>query len=98
MGLMAYMGEKRLAESMRNYYTPEQLQAMLPKVGDVLERPPTLHKSLGFGEAAPQPCVVEYVNAPHRWYMVRFIKTGIRQCYKLPRVTGQGNQQRTVPE
>lgn len=39
-----------------------------------------------------QPCVVEYVNTAHRWYMVRFDKTGLRQCYKLPQIKGEGTE------
>lgn len=89
---------KERSRALDQYLTVEDCQAMLPQVGERLTRVPTLHKSLGTCTAAPQPCVVEYVNTPHRWYMVRFEKTGLRECYKLPRVKGQGRQQEVVAD
>lgn len=77
---------KRLRD---HYLTVDDVRAMLPEVGEKLHHVPTLHKSLGTCDAGPQPCVVEYVNTAHRWYMVRFEKTGFRQCYKLPLGKGE---------
>lgn len=61
----------------------EDAQAMLPEAGDELLRIPTLHKSLGLTQSPLRPCVVEYVNREHLWYMVRF-EDGYTECYKVP--------------
>lgn len=71
----------------KNPYSKEELQAMLPEVGDRLTRVPTYVK-MGWEQqqsATPQPCVVEYVNTEHLWYTVRF-ETGRTESYKVPEV------------
>lgn len=63
----------------------EALQAQLPKVGDIVHRTPTLHKSLGQCRAAAKCCrgVVTYVHEDHLWYTVRF-DGGYSESFKLP--------------
>jgi hypothetical protein len=56
---------------------------VLPRLGDRLMRKMT---SINFGtiDTKPEPCVVTYVNKPKRWYQVTFVKSGIKECYKVP--------------
>lgn len=63
----------------------ENARAELPKVGDRLMLPPTLHKGLGNTQARPRPCVVEYVNEEKLWYIVRF-DMGFRECFRVPEI------------
>lgn len=65
---------------------PEDVQAMLPKVGDRMTLTPTLHKSLGICTPRPREAVVVFVHPKHHWYMVRF-DNGLRECFKLPQPT-----------
>lgn len=56
----------------------------LPNVGD------RLIKLMSIGNLAPtelftpEECEVTYVNSDRNWYEVRFLKSGIRECYNLP--------------
>lgn len=60
----------------------EAVRALLPNVGDELMRTPHMQiTSLGFDRPRPQMCVVEYVNTEHMWYRVRFVDTGIVECF-----------------
>lgn len=47
-----------------------------PKLGDQLNLIMT-------GSTEPEPCIVTYVNKPHNYYQVRFINSGVRECYKV---------------
>lgn len=68
----------------RVIYTKEDVQAMLPKVGDRLMRVPPVHGTDRIKQAGlPQLCTVEDVHAEHLWYRVRFNK-GYCACYKMP--------------
>ena len=64
-------------------YRKENLQALLPKVGDSLMKIPTMNKERGLKDPPPLPCKVEYVNRDHLWYQVRF-NNGYTECYKVP--------------
>ena len=66
-------------------YRKEDLQALLPEVGDRLMKKPTMDKAAGMSDPPPLPCVVEYVHRDHMWYMVRFWK-GYTECYKVPEI------------
>ena len=69
----------------------EELQEFLPNVGDTLERVPTVYNStIGLERPKPQPCIVEYVNREHLWYKVRFVKTGLTECFKVPEFLTKG--------
>lgn len=69
----------------------EELQAFLPNVGDELMRKPTMcNTTLGLERPKPQPCIVEYVNREHLWYKVRFVETGLTECYKYPEILTKG--------
>ena len=62
----------------------DDLRAMLPNVGDIQYREPTI---AGYGyteERHLQRCVVVYVNVAHHWFEVRFDNGNIRESYKLP--------------
>lgn len=57
----------------------------LPKVGD------RLMKSISFtrafqGDDKLEPCVVVYVNKKKNYYLVEFIETKLKECYKVPEV------------
>ena len=65
--------------------TRNEARQLLPKVGDVREEIPTYSKAAGVPAPPPQKCVVVYVNTAHLWYRVRFIDTGLHECYKVPR-------------
>lgn len=55
----------------------------LPKVGERLMRTMT-NTSTGFSDDGPEPCDVVYVNKPHRYYMVQFVESHIKESYKPP--------------
>ena len=56
----------------------------LPKVGDRMTRIMS-RGNLGQAECfIPEPCEVVYVNQAHNWYEVRFLNSGLRECYSLP--------------
>ena len=40
--------------------------------------------STGFSDDGPEPCDVVYVNKPHRYYMVQFVESHIKESYKPP--------------
>ena len=57
----------------------------LPKVGDIFI------KSISFthafqGDDKLEPCVVVYVNEKKNYYLVEFIETKLKECYKVPEV------------
>lgn len=56
----------------------------LPNVGDKLVRIMT-STTWDIGDVRrPEPCVVTYINKTHGWFEVRFLDSGIKECYKLP--------------
>ena len=65
--------------------TPDDVRAMLPKVGDRLMRKPTCYYGFysRFRVDRELPCEVVYVHPEHLWYAVRF-SSGIIESYKLP--------------
>ena len=80
----------RREQAAHGPYTKEELQAMLPKVGEHLMKKPSCSVSCQIEPMKEQPCVVVEVNEAHLWYRVQFDKTGICQCYKLPEVDYTG--------
>lgn len=65
-------------------FSVEQLQSMLPKVGDRLMKPMARSSTFSTEVIAPEPCIVVEVNKEYLWYRVCFDKTGLHQCFKLP--------------
>lgn len=63
----------------------EDVQAQLPKVGDVRIETTIVHRYWNYEVASVQECVVDYVNLEHLWYRVRF-KNGTLESYKLPKL------------
>lgn len=61
----------------------EELQAMLPQLGEQRMETPTLRKMQGVSEARPQPCKVVYIHPDHLYYTVEF-RNGVRESYKVP--------------
>lgn len=59
----------------------------LPSVGDRLMRIMSGSKSANYKYyEITEPCTVVYVNKDKAYYTVQFIKTGIRESYKVPEV------------
>lgn len=85
-GLVAHAEHKE----MRHPYTKEELRAMLPKVGDRRMEKMTAATNAQISALPPQPCTVVEVNEEAYWYRVRFDKTGICQCFKLPPTSWTG--------
>jgi len=88
------MGKKKKAEALGNKiqeakyhpYTREQLEAMLPAVGTYLMRTPAaLDDQYGRG-VMPRRCVAVEVNTFALWYRVRFLGSGLHQCFKVPEI------------
>lgn len=57
----------------------------MPKVGDRLMKVMS-STSLGRFEDKAEPCVVVYVSEPKHYYTVQFVKSGIKESYKVPNV------------
>lgn len=81
---------ERREMAARKPYTKEELRAMLPQVGD--RRMEIMCASTNAQTEAPreQACTVVEVNEAHLWYRVRFDRTGVHQCFKLPVVSWSG--------
>lgn len=71
--------------------TVKDARAMLPKVGDILVKTPTMHKCHGIGSAKRQSCVVDFVHERHLWYRVRF-KNGFCEAFKVPEIYEGGGK------
>lgn len=73
-----------------NTYTPEEVRAMLPKVGDRLRKVPTMPKEQ-MESPGPMWCQVVYVNLAHLFYTVQFQEKGcrFRESYKVPEGKGE---------
>lgn len=56
----------------------------LPKVGERLTRVMTSTTWDLDGAYQPEPCVVTYVNNAHNWFKVKFLDSGIEECYNVP--------------
>lgn len=73
-------------------FTPDDVRAQLPKVGDRLIRQPMYYH--GFysrhDDVKPKPCTVVYVHREHLWYTVQY-DSGIRESYKMPDVRVDAN-------
>lgn len=68
--------------------TMEEVQTLLPKVGDTRWEVPTIDETTAVCHAKRkkgQRCTVVAVNTDHLWYEVEF-ESGLRECYKLPKV------------
>lgn len=55
----------------------------LPKIGDRIMRVMTV-PTFGLAKSGPEPCIVIYVNKPKYYYTVEFIRTGLRESFKVP--------------
>lgn len=75
----------------------EGCKALLPKVGDRFLRIPTHDSGVGINLPDPQPCTVVQVHEEHRWYMVVFDKSGVRECVKVPEPTYNTQRKGAVP-
>lgn len=66
--------------------TPDDVRAMMPKVGDELMRKPSYYYGFysRYDMNVERPCEVVYVHPKHLWYAVRFKNSGIIESYKLP--------------
>ena len=65
--------------------TKTEAMALLPKVGDILKESPTM--PIATMHYSPKmSCVVVEVNPRGLWYRVRFKRTGICECYKVPKL------------
>ena len=67
-------------------YTKEELARMLPKIGERRVERAIGSGSMGDTSETPGMCTVVEVNEENYRYRVRFDKTGISQCFKLPRI------------
>lgn len=65
------------------YYTKEQAQELLPKVGDQRWEIPTVLMDGQGNNPKPQRCIVTDVRPEHLWYTVQF-ENGFRESYKVP--------------
>ena len=73
-------------------YSREELEAMLPQVGEhMMHRPTTTTDDAhgDYGEA--HPCTVVAVNRNGLWYQVYYDALGFRECYKVPDLELQPN-------
>lgn len=61
-----------------------KLTMNMPRVGDRLTRLMTRGNIAQAESFIPEPCEVVYVNRTKGWYEVRFLNSGIRECYSLP--------------
>ena len=70
------------------YLPKNRVRRMLPELGETLMETPTYVHSRFFThiKIEPQECVVVMVNRKHLWYMVRFKESGLRECYKVPKL------------
>lgn len=55
-----------------------------PKVGDRIMK--TMSSSACWKEDKPEPCIVTYVNKPKKYYQVKFVDSGLTECYKVPNI------------
>lgn len=85
-GNYAFYGDKQIDNTL----TPQEVRAMLPKVGDRMRKIPTTLKN-GIEKPTPAWCQVIYVNVPHLWYTVQFQEKGcrFRESYKVPEQKGE---------
>ena len=64
-------------------YTVDEVRQLLPKVGDTrMEIRTTSDKNAKF---TAEECEVIEVNRAHLWYRVKFKRTGVIECYKVPK-------------
>lgn len=57
----------------------------LPKVGDRLMKKVSFPKTFEDRDKL-DPCTVVYVNKKHNYYLVEFVESKIRECYKIPEI------------
>jgi hypothetical protein len=60
----------------------DDARALLPKVGEILYREPTILGYASSDERDLRRCVVTYVNREKLWYEVQFLSSGFRQGFK----------------
>ena len=77
-------------KTVRRPYTKKELRDMLPKVGDRRMEKMSAATNAQLEVLTEQSCTVVEVNEEHLWYRVRFDKTGICQCFKMPPVNWAG--------
>lgn len=61
----------------------EAAAMLLPQVGDRLWKIPSWLK-WDMKEAPPRSCVVVAVHEQHRWYLVRYDRDGLLECFQVP--------------
>ena len=72
------------------YYTKEDAESLLPKIGEQRWEIPTVDETPGHTTTkAPQHCVVIDVRPEHLWYTVQF-DNGFRESYKVPHLKPAG--------
>lgn len=76
--------------------TKEEARNLLPKVGDILMKPPTMSNKAACDTPQPQKCEVIGVNHAHLWYRVKFLKSGTIECYKVPEGTAEPRPEKPV--
>ena len=85
------MGNYKIIDpKMTKALTRENAKAMLPKIGDRMQKTPTTLNDK-FVKPKPAWCKVVYVNAAHLWYTVQFQGNGVRfrESYKVPEKKGE---------
>lgn len=65
--------------------TKETQKDKLPKVGDRLMKAVSYSSSFKDNDNL-EPCIVVYVNRKKNYYLVEFVETKIRECYKVPEI------------
>ena len=63
----------------------DEFEVRFPKVGDRLMKFISSSKILRDNPKL-EPCIVVYVNKEKSYYMVEFVDTNLRECYKVPEV------------
>ena len=72
-------------KTFENLIDKTDLQSLLPNIGDILFKVPTIDVWLTTDNHAPQECTVVYVNREHLWYEVEFDAQGhkFKECYSV---------------
>ena len=63
----------------------DDFEVKFPKVGDRLMKFIS-SSNIARDDQKLEPCIVVYVNKKNSYYMVEFVNTKLRECYKVPEV------------
>lgn len=88
------MGRKKRAEALGNKvkeqsynpYTHGQAEQLLPAVGEKLRKTPAYLDDDHRRGRSPRDCIVVEVNPLSLWFRVRFVNSGLHQCFKVPEI------------